>query len=61
MDVVGLSDEEWAARQGGLAGASLKATSGTLYKFIKNVLSASQRDVVADPCRARECHTRLSL
>jgi len=42
MDVVGLSEEEWAARRAAWQAPPLKATSGTLYKFIKNVLSASE-------------------
>jgi dihydroxy-acid dehydratase len=42
MDVVGVSDEEWAARKAEWKAPPLKATSGTLYKYIKCVESASQ-------------------
>eukprot|EP00887_Chlorella_sp_A99_P005970 scaffold27.g5970.t1 len=42
MDVLGLSDEEWAARRAAFVPPPLKATSGTLYKYIKNVRPASE-------------------
>ncbi|GIL51840.1 hypothetical protein Vafri_7750 [Volvox africanus] len=40
MDVM-ISDEEMAARRAAWVAPQLKATSGTLYKYIKNVTSAS--------------------
>jgi len=42
MDIVGISDDELAARKAGWTAPPLKATSGTLYKYIKNVISASE-------------------
>ena len=42
MDIVGISDEELATRKAGWTAPPLKATSGTLYKYIKNVISASE-------------------
>ena len=41
MDVVGLDDAAWAARRAAWAAPPLKATRGTLYKYIKCVSSAS--------------------
>ena len=37
-----ISDAEWAARKAAFVPPPLKATSGTLYKYIKNVTSASE-------------------
>ncbi len=37
-----ISDEEFAARRAAWTAPPLKATSGTLYKYIKNVISASE-------------------
>lgn len=42
MDIVGVSDEELAARRAAWKAPPLKATSGTLYKYIKTVVSASE-------------------
>jgi dihydroxy-acid dehydratase len=42
MDVVGLSNTEWERRRAEWRAPPLKATSGTLYKYIKNVISASE-------------------
>lgn len=42
MDIVGLSDAEWAKRKAAWKAPPLKATSGTLYKYIKNVTNASE-------------------
>jgi dihydroxy-acid dehydratase len=42
MDIVGVSEAELAARRAAWVAPPLKATSGTLYKYIKNVESASQ-------------------
>lgn len=42
MDVVGVSEEEMERRRAGWTAPPLKATSGTLYKYIKNVESASE-------------------
>jgi dihydroxy-acid dehydratase len=42
MDIVGVSDADLAARRAAWTAPPLKATSGTLYKYIKNVLSASE-------------------
>ena len=42
MDVVGVSDAEMAQRKAAFTPPPLKATSGTLYKYIKNVASASK-------------------
>jgi dihydroxy-acid dehydratase len=39
---VHLSDEELAARQANWVAPAYKATRGTLYKYIKNVKSASE-------------------
>ena len=39
---VDLSDEELAARRAAWTAPPLKATRGTLYKYIKNVASASK-------------------
>jgi len=39
---VALSDEELAARRANWVAPPLKATRGTLYKYIKNVSPASQ-------------------
>lgn len=41
MDVE-ISEAEWAARKAAWVAPPLKATSGTLYKYIKNVVSASE-------------------
>ena len=41
MDVLGVSDAEWAARKAAWVAPPLKATRGTLYKYIKCVSSAS--------------------
>lgn len=42
MDVLGLSEAEWAARRAAWAPPPLRATSGTLYKYAKLVSSASK-------------------
>lgn len=42
MDIVGLSDAEWAKRKAAWKAPPLKASSGTLYKYIKNVTNASE-------------------
>ena len=39
---VSLSDEELAGRRKAWVAPALKATRGTLYKYIKNVASASK-------------------
>ncbi len=41
MDI-GVSEEELANRKAAWKAPPLKATSGTLYKYIKNVVSASE-------------------
>jgi len=41
MDVLGLSEADWAARRAQWVAPPLQATSGTLYKYIKNVSTAS--------------------
>ena len=41
MDILGISDAELAARRAAWTAPPLKATQGTLYKYIKNVSSAS--------------------
>jgi dihydroxy-acid dehydratase len=40
--VVSVSDEELAKRRAAWVAPALKATRGTLYKYIKNVKSASE-------------------
>ena len=42
MDVLGVSDADWAARKAAWKAPPLKATSGTLYKYIKCVSDASR-------------------
>lgn len=42
MDIVNVSDEELVQRRAAWTAPPLKATSGTLYKYIKNVTSASE-------------------
>lgn len=42
MDVVGVDDAEWDRRRKEWKAPPLKATRGTLYKYIKNVASASE-------------------
>jgi dihydroxy-acid dehydratase len=42
MEVVGLTEEEWAARRAAWVAPPLKAKRGTLYKYIKCVRSASE-------------------
>ena len=42
MDVVGVTDAEMEKRKKEFKPLPLKATSGTLYKYIKNVASASK-------------------
>lgn len=42
MDILGVSDEEMQARRAAWTAPPLKATSGTLYKYIKTVVSASE-------------------
>jgi len=42
MDAVNVDDAEWERRRAEFTPPPLKATSGTLYKFIKNVSSASE-------------------
>jgi dihydroxy-acid dehydratase len=42
MDIVGVSLEEMSARRAAWQAPPLKATSGTLYKYIKTVESASE-------------------
>jgi dihydroxy-acid dehydratase len=42
MDALNISDEEWKRRKAEFKPLPYKATSGTLYKFIKNVSSASE-------------------
>lgn len=41
MDIVGVSDEEMAARKAAWTAPPLKASSGTLLKYIRNVAPAS--------------------
>ena len=41
MDVLNLSEADWQARRDAWVAPPLKATSGTLYKYIKCVSSAS--------------------
>ena len=41
MDVLGLTDADWAQRRAAWKAPPLKATSGTLYKYIKCVADAS--------------------
>jgi dihydroxy-acid dehydratase len=41
MDVLGVSDADWAQRKAAWVAPPLKATSGTLYKYIKCVSDAS--------------------
>ena len=41
MDVLGVTDADWDARRAAFVPPPLKATSGTLYKYIKAVESAS--------------------
>merc|ERR1712127_919894 len=41
MNIVGVSDEEMAKRKAAWRAPPLKATQGTLYKYIKSVSSAS--------------------
>jgi len=41
MEVLNLSDQEWSDRKANWVAPPLKATRGTLYKYIKNVTSAS--------------------
>jgi len=42
MNIVGVSDEEMAKRKAAWKAPPLKATQGTLYKYIKSVSSASE-------------------
>jgi dihydroxy-acid dehydratase len=42
MNLVGVSDEEMAKRKAAWKAPPLKATQGTLYKYIKAVSSASE-------------------
>jgi dihydroxy-acid dehydratase len=42
MDIVGVSEQELAARKAAWVAPPLKATSGTLYKYIKMTSSASE-------------------
>lgn len=42
MDLVGVSEADLAARRAAWVAPPLKATNGTLYKFIKNVSTASE-------------------
>jgi dihydroxy-acid dehydratase len=42
MDIEGITDDELAARRAAWTAPPLKATSGTLYKYIKLVGSASE-------------------
>eukprot|EP00227_Mantoniella_beaufortii_P011170 CAMPEP_0197592176 /NCGR_PEP_ID=MMETSP1326-20131121/14853_1 /TAXON_ID=1155430 /ORGANISM="Genus nov. species nov., Strain RCC2288" /LENGTH=613 /DNA_ID=CAMNT_0043157841 /DNA_START=70 /DNA_END=1911 /DNA_ORIENTATION=+ len=42
MNALDIPDAEWAARKAAWAAPALEATSGTLYKYIKLVASASQ-------------------
>lgn len=42
MDILGVSDADMAARRAAWTAPPLKATSGTLYKYIKTVVSASE-------------------
>ncbi len=41
MDVLDIDESEWQRRQEGWQPQPLKATQGTLYKYIKAVTSAS--------------------
>ena len=41
MDVLGLDDSEWERRRAAWKAPPLKATQGTLYKYIKAVSTAS--------------------
>ncbi len=42
MDAVNVDEAEWARRRAAWKAPPYKATQGTLYKYIKNVSSASQ-------------------
>jgi dihydroxy-acid dehydratase len=42
MDIVGVSETDLSVRRARWTAPPLKATSGTLYKYIKNVMSASE-------------------
>jgi dihydroxy-acid dehydratase len=42
MDITNADDAELARRRAGWTAPPLKATRGTLYKYIKNVASASE-------------------
>jgi dihydroxyacid dehydratase/phosphogluconate dehydratase len=42
LRVLNVSDEEWAKRKAAWKAPPLKATQGTLYKYIKAVSSASE-------------------
>jgi dihydroxy-acid dehydratase len=42
MDIEGVSEADLAARRARWTAPPLKAASGTLYKYIKNVMSASE-------------------
>lgn len=42
MDILNISDDEWKSRRAAWQAPPLKATSGTLYKYIKCVASASE-------------------
>ena len=42
MDIADITDEELAARRAAWKAPPLKATSGTLYKYIKLVTGASE-------------------
>ena len=49
MNIVGVSDEEMAKRKAEWKAPPLKATQGTLYKYIKAVSSASEGCVTDGP------------
>lgn len=42
MDVLGVTDADWDARRAEWTAPPLKATQGTLYKYIKCVSTASE-------------------
>jgi dihydroxy-acid dehydratase len=49
MDITNVTDAELAARRAAWKAPPLKATSGTLYKYIKNVSSASEGCITDGP------------
>ena len=49
MNIVGVSEEEMAKRKAAWKAPPLKASQGTLYKYIKSVSSASEGCVTDGP------------